>query len=338
MYNFIANGLKTCGWQFAIIAILLSLFLSSCEKEKVVAQGGSFRFQESKYAIKRVKVDHVDYARDDYVLRFLAYPATYTVSETSTSGYGAVIDARFVSATKDFEVGGKYQLVSDSSYLIVYPEIPKGDTTYHDTIYYHIASGELRVDTSEGYRTFKFDMLTADGDSIVGSYLGEYTYNYTLNQRGYGELAFDTIACQLAMPVMMDWGHLFSENSNYFEFTFYSTDSRFADAGKIKSGVQFVVGVNDIQEEYPIAGDYLVSVRADDTPSIYYGHKLKNTAWGTYWQMFYNSSAVGKANVIEGSAEIISIDDKSLNMTFEFIDQLGNGVVGYYEGPYFNEE
>ena len=301
-------------------------------------QGGSFRYAGTSYPIKKVKVEHVDYEGDNYLLRFLAYPATYNVSETSTSGYGTVIDTRFVSETKDFEVGGKYQLVSVSSCLVVYPEIPKGDTTYHDTIYYHIASGELRVDTADGYRTFKFDMLTADGDSITGSYLGEYAYNYTLDQRGYGELAFDTIACQLAMPMMMNWGHLFSENSNYFEFTFYSIDSRFVDAGKVKSGVQFVVGVHDMQEEYPIAGDYLVSVRADDTPSIYYGHKLKNTAWGTYWQMFYNSSAVGKANVVEGSALIESIDDKLLNMTFTFIDQLGNEVVGRYEGPYFNEE
>ena len=324
--------------QFTIIVSLLSLFLCSCEKEKVVVQGGSFRFQESGYAIKRVKVEHIDYVEDDYLLRFLAYPATYTVSEMLASGYGAVIDARFVSATKDFDVGGVYRLESDSSYLIVYPEIPKGDTTYHDTLYYHIVSGELRVDTAEGYRTFNFDFLTADGDSIVGSYLGEYTYNYTLDQRGYGELAFDTIACQLAMPVMMNWGHLFSENSNYFEFTFYSTDSRFVDAGKIKSGVQFVVGVHNIQEEYPIAGNYLVSVRADDTPSVYYGHKLKNTAWGTYWQVFYNSSAIGKANVVEGSAVIESIDDVSVSMTFLFVDQLGNEVVGRYEGPYVREQ
>ncbi len=337
MYNFIAKGLKTCGWQFRIIAILLSLFLCSCEKEKVVVQGGSFKFQESGYAIKRVKVEHVGYDDDDYLLRFLAYPATYTVSETSASGYGMVIDARFVSATKDFEVGGTYELHSDSSRLIIYPEIPKGDTTYHDTIYYHIASGELRVDSTEGYRTFKFGLLTADGDSITGLYFGEYTYNYTLDQLGYGELSFDTITCQLAMPVMMNWGQLFSENYNYFEFTFYSTDSRFADAGKIKSGVQFVVGVHDVQEEYPVVGNYIVSVKADDM-SIYYGHKLKNTAWGTYWQMFYNSSAIGKANVVEGSAEIISIDEESVNMTFTFIDQLGNEVVGYYEGPYFNEE
>ena len=301
-------------------------------------QGGSFRYAGTSYPIKKVKVEHVGYESEDYLLRFLAYPATYNVSETSTSGYGAVIDARFVSATKDFEVGGVYQLVSDSSCVVVYPEIPKVDTTYHDTIYYHIASGELKVDTADGYRTFNFGILTVDGDSITGSYLGEYIYNYVLDQRGYGELAFDTISCQLAMPMMMNWGHLFSESSNYFEFTFYSTDSRFADAGKIKSGVQFVVGVHDVQEEHPIAGDYLVSVRADDAPSIYYGHKLKNTAWGTYWQMFYNSSAVGKANVVEGSAVIESIDNKSLNMTFTFIDQLGNEVVGRYEGPYFNEE
>ena len=337
MHNYLPKSLFF-GWRLTIIAILLSLFLSSCEKEKVVVQGGSFRFQESGYAIKRVKVEHVDYAEDDYLLRFLAYPATYTVSETSTSGYGAVIDARFLSKTKDFEVGETYELYSDSSRLIIYPEIPKGDTTYHDTIYYHIASGELRVDTAEGYRTFKFGLLTSDGDSITGSYLGEYTYNYTLDQRGYGELAFDTISCQLAMPMMMNWGHLFSENHNYFEFTFYSVDSRFVDAGKIKSGVQFVVGVHDMQDEHPIAGDYLVSKSADDATSIYYGHKLKNTAWGTYWQVFYNTSAMGKANVVEGSAEIISIDDKSLNMTFTFVDQLGYEVVGYYKGPYFNEE
>ena len=337
MHNYLPKSLFF-GWRFITIAILLSLFLCSCEKEKVVVQGGSFRFQESKYAIKRVKVEHVDYAGDDYVLRFLAYPATYTVSETSTSGYGAVIDARFLSKTKDFEVGETYELYSDSSRLIIYPEIPKGDTTYHDTIYYYIASGELRVDTADGYRTFRFGLLTSDGDSITGSYLGEYTYNYALDQRGYGELAFDTISCQLAMPMMMNWGHLFSDNHNYFEFTFYSVDSRFVDAGKIKSGVQFVVGVHDMQDEHPIAGDYLVSKSADDATSIYYGHKLKNTAWGTYWQVFYNTSAMGKANVVEGSAKIISIDEKSLNMTFTFVDQLGYEVVGRYEGPYINEE
>ena len=337
MHNYLPKSLFF-GWRLTIIAILLSLFLSSCEKEKVVVQGGSFKYAGTSYPIKKVKVEHVDYEGDNYLLRFLAYPATYTVSETSTSGYGAVIDARFLSKTKDFEVGETYELYSDSSRLIIYPEIPKGDTTYHDTIYYHIASGELRVDTAEGYRTFKFDFLTSDGDSITGSYLGEYTYNYTLDQRGYGELAFDTISCQLAMPMMMNWGRLFSENHNYFEFTFYSVDSRFVDAGKIKSGVQFVVGVHDMQDEHPIAGDYLVSKSADDATSIYYGHKLKNTAWGTYWQVFYNTSAMGKANVVEGSAEIISIDDKSLNMTFTFVDQLGYEVVGYYKGPYFNEE
>ena len=131
---------------------------------------------------------------------------------------------------------------------------------------------------------------------------------------------------------------MFTENSNYFEFTFYSTAARFADAGKIKSGVQFVVGVHDAQEEYPTAGDYSVSMKADDTMSVLYGHKLKNTAWGTYWQMFYNGSSVGKANVVAGSAQIISIDDESLNMTFTFDDQLGNEVVGSYKGPYFYEE
>ena len=301
-------------------------------------QGGSFGWGESKYSIKKIKVEHVGYDGDDYVLRFLAYPATYTVSETTSSGYGVVLDARFLSATKNFEVGGEYQLVSDSSYMIVYPEIPKGDTTYHDTLYYHIASGEMRIDTADGYRTFSFSLIAADGDSVVGSYLGEYTYNYTLDQKGYGELAFDTILCQLAMPVMTNWEHLFTENSNYFEFTFYSTAARFVDAGKIKSGVQFVVGVHDTQEEYPTAGDYLVSMKADDVMSVFYGHKLNNTAWGTYWQMFYNGSSVGKANIVAGNTQIISIDEQSLNMTFMFEDQLGNEVVGAYEGPYLRNK
>lgn len=333
MNNYLPKSLFF-GLRCTIIILLLSLFLCSCEKEKVVVQGGSFGWGESKYSIKKVKVEHVGYEEEEYLLRFLAYPATYKVSETTTSGYGVVVDAKFLSATKDFEVGESYELYSDSSFLILYPEIPKGDTTYHDTIYYHIASGELKVDTADGYRTFKFAMLTVDGDSVVGSYLGEYIYNYTLDQRGYGELAFDTVVCQLAMPVMRNWGYLFTENSNYFEFTFYSVDSRFVDAGKIKSGVQFVVGVHDAQEEYPVAGDYSVSMKADDVKSVFYGHRLNNTAWGTYWQMFYNGSSVGKANIVAGDAKIVNIDEQSLNMTFTFVDQLGNEVVGAYEGPY----
>ena len=321
-----------------IVVFLLSLFLMiACEKEKVVVQGGSFRYADTSYRIKKVKVEHEGYVEDDYVLRFLAYPATYSVSETTASGYGCVIDARFLSATKDFEVGGVYQLVLDSSFLIFYPEIPKGDTLKHDTISYSIASGELNVDTADGYRRFQFVLFTGDGDSIVGSYLGDYTYNYVLDQKGYGELVFDTITCQLAMPVMMNWGYLFAENSNYFEFTFYSVDSRFTDAGKIQSGVQFVLGLHDMGQEIPSMNDYLVSMNADEATSVYYGHKLKNTAWGTYWQMFYSGSAVGKANIVDGKAKINSIDEDRLNFNFTFVDQLGNEVVGSYDGPYIKE-
>ena len=333
MNNYLPKSLFF-GLRFTIIALLLSLFLCSCEKEKVVVQGGSFSFGESKYSINKVKVEHVGYAEEEYLLRFLAYPAAYTVSETTTSGYGVVVDARFLSATKDFEVGELYQLVSDSSYVIVYPEVPKDTAIRVDTLYCQLVDGEIRVDSADGYRTFNFGFLTADGDSVVGSYLGDYTYNYILDQKGYGELAFDTISCQLAMPMMTNWGHLFTENSNYFEFTFYSTAARFTDAGKVKSGVQFVVGVHDAQEEYPTAGDYSVSMKADDEMSVVYGHKLNNTAWGTYWQMFYNGSSVGKANIVAGEAQIVSIDEQSLNMIFTFEDQLGNEVVGAYEGPY----
>ena len=333
MHNYLPKSLFF-GLRCTIIVLLLSLFLCSCEKERVVVQGGSFSWGESKYSIKKVKVEHVGYDDDGYLLRFLAYPATYTVSETTSSGYGVVLDARFLSATKDFEVGGEYQLVSDSSQLIVYPEVPKDTAIRVDTLYYQLVDGELSVDTADGYRTFSFSLITADGDSVVGSYIGYYTYNYILDQKGYGELAFDTISCQLAIPVITNWGHLFTENTNYFEFTFYSTDSRFVDAGKIKSGVQFVVGVHNVQEEYPTAGDYLVSMKADDVMSVFYGHKLNNTAWGTYWQMFYNGSSVGKANIVAGNTQIISIDEESLNMTFTFEDQLGNEVVGSYKGPY----
>lgn len=301
-------------------------------------QGGSFRFQESGHAIKRVKVEHIGYEGDDYLLRFLAYPVTYTVSETSTSGYGVVVDAKFLSNAKDFEVGGVYYLFPDSSNVIVYPEKSKDSSIAVDTLYYPLASGELRVDTADGYRRFEFSLITTGGDSVVGSYLGEYTYNYTLDQKGYGELAFDTISCQLAIPMLVKWDHLFSENRNYFEFTFYSVASRFADGGKIKSGVQFVLGVNDIQQEWPIAGDYTVTEDANDAMSVFYGHKLNNTAWGTYWQLFYNGSAVGKANIVLGRAKIISIDERRLNLTFTFEDQLGNEVVGSYDGPYLTKE
>ena len=64
MHNFIAKGLKTCGLQCILIVLLLSLFLCSCEKERVVVQGGSCSWGESKYSIKKVKVEHVGYDDD----------------------------------------------------------------------------------------------------------------------------------------------------------------------------------------------------------------------------------------------------------------------------------
>ena len=52
-----------------IVVFLLSLFLMiACEKEKVVVQGGSFRYADTSYRIKKVKVEHEGYVEDDYVL------------------------------------------------------------------------------------------------------------------------------------------------------------------------------------------------------------------------------------------------------------------------------
>lgn len=316
---------------YCLMALLL--LFCGCKKEEVAVDGGSFSFRGGKYPLAALRIEHIGYAPsvsepDSCVISVMAYPATFKKSESSSSGYGAVLNLLF--SAPDFRLSdGEYPLMpqwrdSLNSCLTIYP------ADKSDTLVYSVNSG-MMVKTDEEY---KFALTTDDGDEITGEYSGDVTYNFSVDKPECGILSFDTISCYLAEPVVYDWDNLFSSETSYREFVFYSTDSRFTDGGKIRNGVQFVLGFNLDNEKNMPVGEYAVTNDFSRPNTLAYGHKVSNTAWGSYWQVFRNGSAAGKANILSESLTIDKYDEKNISLTFTFTDQLNNTVTGEYNGGY----
>lgn len=324
-----------CMKHFSYIFFLAVIILAACKHEDITPTGGSLSFRGVSSAVSSVRIEHVAYADDCCVLRFTAYPATYKLTETASSGYGTVLDVYCLADGFDFEVG-QYELVPESelgsavcaSHLSVYPN---GEG---DTLSYAVSQCTLQVDSVAEYLHYKFSAVTADGDSISGEYVGRHVVNHSIDRPAFGTLSFDTITCSLAAPKLHEWGSIFSSSTDYFEFVFYSSDSRFADKGNLKSGVQFTLGFMVSQGEAPAAGTYVVSSDGGKPGCLLYGHRLGSTSWGTYWQVYYGGSAIGKANVVADSVSINAVTDESLSLAFFLTDQLGNKLAGSYSGPY----
>ncbi|MFI3297123.1 MAG: hypothetical protein R3Y59_05800 [bacterium] len=315
---------------FTLLTLLFAL-LSCDTTESDEVSSGTFSFQEKNYPIKSLRVEQQGLSDGEYTLRMTCYPATYSISESSTSGYGTVIDAYFRTPDEDFVDLSAYSLssvVNDTvfSQLIQYPN--SGDTTYFD-----IASGMLYVDSTETYLEYTIEFITIDGDSIIGSFIGDHTYNYSVDQPSYGNLAFDTLSYELARPILWQWDTLLSTSVFYQELVFYASDARFSDAGKIKTGTQFVLGFNTLIDETLSAGTYPVTTILSDAPALLYGNKINDVSWGSFWQIYSSYSAIAKANITSGEVTINDITTDYINLSFQLTDQLNNSVEGEYDGP-----
>ncbi len=315
-----------------IFTLLILLFtLLSCDTtESDEVSSGTFSFQEKNYPIKSLRVEQQGLSDGEYTLRMTCYPATYNISDISTSGYGTVIDVYFRTVDEDF-TQSIYELspvINDSifSQLIQYPN--SGDTTYFD-----IASGTMYVDSTETYLEYTIEFITTDGDSIIGSFVGDHTYNYSVDQPAYGDLAFDTLSYELARPILWQWDTLLTTSVFYQEVVFYSSNARFSDAGKIRSGVQFILGFNTVDSTMLSAGTYSTTTILTDAPALLYGTKINDVSWGSFWQIYSSSSAISKANITSGEVIINTITEEYINLSFQLTDQLNNSVVGEYDGP-----
>lgn len=305
------------------------IMLCSCKKEEVTASGGSFSFQGNRYPLYNLRIEHIGYEEENFILALSAYPSTYKKTESASSGNGAVLSLYFSIQEERFS-DGDYELLaqwSDSlfSNLTIYP------VENTDTAVYNIKSGTLKKEAEK----YTFSLATEDDENITGEYHGNETYNFSVDKQAYGTLSFDTINCSLSRPVVYDWGNIFSSETSYRELVFYSTDSRFTDQGKFRNGVQLVLGFNlDNQKNMP-AGVYPVSNDYNMPDRLLYGHKVSNTAWGCYWQVFRNGSTAGKANILSESLTIDRFDDNGISFSFVFTDQLDNTVTGEYDGIYY---
>lgn len=314
-----------------LFLLLVVLALVCCKREIPVSAHGSFSIDGTEYPISALRVDHVGYASADsslFVLRVTASPATLEFDTALHRGYGTAVILYFTAQDNDIKAGEELVFCPDSLSVL----LTVGDAG--DTVALRpISSGRMTVgEGPNDFLDFAISFTTADGAYAEGSFLGNYTVNYTVDQPYYGHLSFDTIDCRLARPVLRNWGHLFNAECNYYELMFFSADARFNDQGKIRAGVQFAVGINSEDDLRPTGGDY--PVLTDYSPhSLLYGVKTGNSAWGTYWQVFLSGSVRGKANILDGNLAVTRLLDDYLSCTFQLTDQLGNTVVGSYDGP-----
>lgn len=321
----------------SVICMLIVLALAGCKKDSPEpVSAGSFAYGGETYSVSMVRVEHVGYEGESYVLRLTAYPSTYKITEKSTSGYGAVLNLYFTGDANDFVAGGSYDMVNIDtlqSTLTFYPNTADGQL---DTTVTGVESGTLRVEEVETveFMRYTIEAETEGEDSVSGSYTGKHVHNRTAVQMAYGKLEFDTVRCELAVPTLRRWGGMFSD-VNYSELVFYASDALFTDAGVLRQGVQFTVGLlTDTVSGDITTGVYGVTTDYYAMRSALYGHRVKSTAWGTYWQVYESGSAKGKANVTEGEVEITEVTEERVTAKFAFTDQLKNEVRGEYSGPY----
>lgn len=318
---------------------LVVLSLAACKRdEPKPVSSGTFTYKGEKYGISMVRVEHADYdAEGRFVLRLTAYPGTYRINEKTTSGYGNVLNIYCVADANDFAPGVYSLAETDTlvSTLTHYPNTADNNAA-HDTVAHLVAGGELEVSDTDTDRFMKysFRLVDAGGDSITGTYTGSHVHNRVAVQPVYGQLVFDTVRCSLAAPSVIRWGKVFC-SINYSEIVFYAADARFTDAGALSSGIQFAVGIQtDSTSSEITVGTYPVSTDYYTENATLYGHKVRNTSWGTYWQMMRSGSSVGRANILGGKAVIKEIADGTLTAEFQFTDQLKNTVSASYSGPY----
>lgn len=303
-----------------LIVMVLGVLMMACKQVEPITSKGEMSYDGNSYGLRTMRVDHVGYGENgEFVLRVSLAPGTYKRSIDAASGYGTFLEFYVLAGANDLEAGS-YDALAKDSMSVIMSIGDGGDTVFVD----RIVALSMKVEKAENnFMKFDFTLSTEGNKSVSGSFTGSHTVNYTVDQPAVGTLSFDTVQSQLARPIVRNMGHLFADDCNYFDVIFFSTDARFTDKGVLKDGVMFSVGIHSIAESEPFAGEYPVSIE-ELNQTLYYGHKVGNVNWGTYWLVSKSSSTVGKANVLEGSLNLESMR----KMSFELKDQLNNTVSG----------
>lgn len=319
----------------AIVILLALLLLSGCSYDQPVQSQGSFTIDGVTYSFSGLRVDHVGYVEgsdsSQFILRLSAFPGTMTMDTVSHKGYGIIMQLFFVASSCDFRSGDLSNRLFQDSLSHVVKIAESGDTT----AVIPITDASVVVSSAEnGFLHYDFILTSASGVTS-GKYTGTHIANRLVDQPAFGAILFDTINSSLSSAILYRWEHLFSPELYYYEFVFYSTDSRFDDKGKLRTGMLFTLGILSSSNILPADGEYTVSSKTN-TDCVMYGHKIQEASWGTCWNNFYAGSSIGKANILSGTLNDFTITDEQVTFSFDFTDQLNNAVSGFYSGSYMS--
>lgn len=310
---------------FAATAIAVSC---KHDNEVTLTQTGSMSYQGQTYSVRTFRLSIDTVIGGSYVADIQFAPPTLSIADGRTSGNGLLLtlrshlDTAGLRFTDYITDEGTNGILADSSSVALYP-----DGT-GDTVVTSLTGGELSLTESAlGYNAL-FRFLTASGDSITGRYDGPLTRSINIDGDSVGHILLDTLDIALQPSRIWAWGRLFDDNLYYYELELIASGFRYRDDGSPREGLMFTIGLHSSDSIRPAAGAYPVSEQPADMTALY-GHKEKNTMWGTYWQLFENGTARRRANVTSDTVRIDWNGDVC-TLQISLRDQLNNDISGTY--------
>jgi len=314
---------------------LIIMCFAACKKvPKPPQSGGKIVYKDESYALKNARCSNFgdEYSVGLNTLDLYFASNSINMSEDGISGTGTILALAMFSLSDTLPEGiyyvensmGKKNILSDISYLQI--------SSKEDTLTVAISGGYMIVENDlELNKRFEFHFVAANGDSITGNYAGAVRYNLLYDQPTVAQISVDTVEYQIQKGDFVRWGKLLDNSLYYYEIYFYSADLRRTDAGKIKSGFVLILGINSTSADFPPNGTYSVSKKYEDN-TLFWGAKIGEGKWGTYWNLYKNGSSSASSNVYAGDISFERTDNN-----FKIILNLKDHNQALITGEYDNE-
>jgi len=316
-------------YAYSLIGLLLIVCVSCETPQNQFENSGSLSYSGSAYNLNSARLKHYkDTTTGDNRFQLVLCSPTMSYADEKMSGYGELLcitiatdSDQLVSQTYEANSG---QIVISESYLLHISSDTK------DTVKTSFSTGLLQVSDSEHGQKYTFALDSTV--RVTASYEGSVTYSHDIDGVQVGSLVVGDSIIPLQRGDLMSWGPIFGAQLYYYEFYFYSCSLRYNDAGAIKQGVMFVVGLQSDNATLPTEGVYPIS-RKNENQTALYGHKDGNANWGTYWMEYLSSVAHQKAYVMRDSVAFSRVGT-TYQFTFNCIDQLNNTITGTYHSHF----
>lgn len=328
-----------------VFLLIFALLFVACKKNKDEVY--YIKFKDKSYAIESARALRKSYDSSEklyeFDLFFKGKQISFNMDLVSGQGAYLKLDLKIDSAALK---KGVYSIDEQGKNFSIIPGktneegkivgsffkfIPLSKTDL-DTIFTYIKSGYVNV--YQDGDAWRYDIKLSDGkDSITGTYKGDYFLQNNIDGVKVGEVFIGDSTYNLQRGDMMLWGNIFSENLNYYELFFYSTNMRYSEKGKFQKGLVFVVGLHSTGSDFPSDGTYTLS-RDYQNFTVLAGRKEGSIDWGTYWYDYSSATVSTKAFVLKNSSITIQREGEKMLVNFDCTDQLGNEIKGEYKADF----